>query len=175
MSKRASRNRRLRPQVALAATGAAWSQLVQMGSEVAVASAHTIAHRTTLMADAAAGAAALDHPEFALMGQEKLDAAVEAGTAMVHGLPAMHGLLAAWAWGQTLRAADAIADASACRSLEALGGVQSRFVETSLAASVETGARLARSSLRIAGTGLRPVHRVASANARRLSSRARAS
>ena len=60
-----------------------WTRLTWKTGEMMLASAQVIHHRKSRMAAVGATPSARDRREFALMGQEKLEASVESAQAMV--------------------------------------------------------------------------------------------
>ena len=70
-----------------------WSRLAWKTGEMMLASAQVIHHRTGRMAAAGATPSARDRREFALMGQEKIEAGVESASAMAAQMMAMNPLL----------------------------------------------------------------------------------
>lgn len=137
-------------------------------SDLGLVSARTIGYRTAMMAEALADPVELTNPEFLRMGTEKMEAAAESAGAMAHGLA---DLQKAW-MGLFLAPAQAMTTAlcgfGACRSPADLLTAQRRLVEGSIMAGVNAGLHFAESAAVLAGAGLRPIHRKASANARRL-------
>jgi len=70
-----------------------WTRLAWKTGEMMLASAQVIHHRTGRMAAAGATPSARDRREFALMGQEKLEAGVESAKAMAAQLMTLTGKL----------------------------------------------------------------------------------
>ena len=70
-----------------------WTRLAWKTGEMMLASAQVIEHRTGRMPVAGAKPSARDRREFALMGQEKIEAGVESASAMAAQMIAMNPLL----------------------------------------------------------------------------------
>ena len=70
-----------------------WTRLAWKTGEMMLASAQVIQHRAGRMAVAGAKPSARDRGEFALMGQEKIEAGVESASAMAAQMIAMNPLL----------------------------------------------------------------------------------
>jgi hypothetical protein len=119
----------------------AFFALSRLAGETWLASGRTIAHRSRMLAEAAGDPAALGHPEFSRMGSEKVAAGAEAAIALAAALPALQFRWATWWLDQGFRAPFAI------------------FAAHQL---------FARQGIEMAMAALRPVHRTAAGNARRL-------
>lgn len=133
--------------------------------EMGLAAARTIGYRTALMAGALQDPRKLTNPEFVLMGTEKVEAAAKAAHAFALGLADLQD---AWVSLCTLPARTVTALFSGGpQGPLALWSLQTRIVEDTMAASM----RFAQSAASLAGAGLAPIHRTASANARRLERR----
>lgn len=125
---------------------APWLQLGTRTAEMLAASGQVIAMRVTRMAAAGASPTARDRKEFLLMGSEKVQAGAQSALAVGAQWQAMSWQLWARAWQQWLAL---------------LGGGALR------------AAPLHSHLPRLAQAALAPVHRAATANARRLSGSAR--
>jgi hypothetical protein len=137
--------------------------LSRLAGETWLASGRTIAHRSRMLAAAAGDPAALGHPEFSRMGSEKLAAALEASARLAATLPALQLRWGAW-WvdqGWATAAMFAARPQDLARSQAALLG-------SFLAIQQSFTIALARDGIEMATAALRPVHRTASGNARRL-------
>lgn len=155
-----------RPAPALPSFGA-WNDLAVSTGEMLLASAQVIAHRTGRMALAGPLPSARDRREFALMGSEKVEAAMQSALAM-GGSSTTVGLqagLRVWAGLQAVAQASLAVAASrtpqqAAERQAALAGA----IGSAAGAMTELGS----AGVRIASGGLRPIHARATANARRL-------
>ncbi|HYH20028.1 MAG TPA: phasin family protein [Azospirillum sp.] len=136
--------------------------------ELGLAAARTIGYRTALMAGALQDPTKLTNPEFVLMGTEKVEAAAKAVHAFSMG---MADLQDAWVSLCTLpvRTMSAVFSGGFDwqRAPMEVWSLNARIVEDTVVASM----RFAQSAASLAGAGLAPIHRTASANARRLERR----
>ncbi len=137
-------------------------------SEMMVASAQVIQHRTGRTAVAGSAPSLRDRREFTLMGQEKMEAIAESTQAMALQMIAINPLLG-------LRALDLIVKGStAMLSLATSTTVgQSLSRQTNLtrvlAESAKANSEAGHSAVRMAHQGLKPIHSRATSNAKRLS------
>lgn len=137
-------------------------------SDLGIVSARTIGYRTAMMAGALTDPVELTNPEFVRMGTEKVEAAAESAGAMAHGMADLQKAWMALFMAPAQAMMVGMSGFSACRSPGDLLTAQRRLVEGSIMASVSAGLHFAESAAVLAGAGLRPIHRKASANARRL-------
>lgn len=143
----------------------AWTRLALRTSEMMLASAEVIAHRTARMASAGVTPQAHDRAEFMLMGSEKVEAALECAAAA-----ARHTTQHAWghaarAWQDAWRLGiDLTLLAGSATPAQAVHR-QARVMQQ-LARS--TGADGAASMLALSEQMLTPVHRRTAANVKRL-------
>ena len=119
----------------------AFLALSRLAGETWLASGRTIAHRSRMLAEAAGDPVALGHPEFSRMGSEKIAAGMAAAAAVAGALPAMQYRFGMWWLDQGFR------------TFAGMLAAQQSF---------------AREGIELATAALRPVHRTASGNARRL-------
>ena len=146
---------------------ALWSDLTWKAGEMLAASAQVIGHRTGRMAVAGVQPSARDRREFALMGQEKLDAAAASAAAMGSQWFAFGNAAALQAWRDALAATDAALALASSRSVQESVERQAALART-LGRSAASAGRLGTAGAHIAGRGLAPIHAAATANARRL-------
>jgi hypothetical protein len=144
-----------------------WAELALKTSEMMIASAQVIGHRTGRMAAAGTRPNARDRREFRLMGQEKLEAAAESTRHMAACMMTMDPFIAVRATQQMLTAATAAMSLAGSRTVAQALARQAKFVRA-LNRSARTASRISGSSARLAQRGLRPIHARATANARRL-------
>jgi len=147
-----------------------WSDLATKAAEMMWASAEVIAHRTSRMAMAGHSPNARDRREFALMGQEKLEAGVKSMQAM-----GMHMLSASEPWAATayrdsLRNYAALVSLASSRTAGQAIARQAALAHA-LGQSAVGMANAATSATRLAHRGLKPIHAKAVANAKRLGKR----
>ena len=144
----------------LAGVNKAVARNAVMLADLGLAAATTIGHRTARMMTAAGDPTALADPELARMVTEKLAAGGAASQAVMRDLLGIYWSSATWASRQALL------------NLRALGRFGPAF-PWALALGMgrrwnDFGARLAADSHRALGNAMRPAHRTARANARRL-------
>jgi hypothetical protein len=151
-----------------------WSTLGVKAIEMSTAAAQVIAIRTTRMARHGLHPDAADRREMTLMGAEKVDAFARAGQALAQGaLPLMAGVA-----GQALRTGMDLLVAStqlaASRSIPQTMAHQRKLADTLMrgAPAAHQGAA-SQATARLAHRALAPVHRKATANAKRLTKKAR--
>jgi hypothetical protein len=144
-----------------------WADLAWKTGEMMLASAQVIGHRTGRMAAAGSTPNARDRREFALMGQEKIDAAVEAGLAMAAQMMSTHPQIGVQALMRVLTGATATMSLAPSRSAGQAAARQAKLVRTMMQ-SVVAAAQLSESVARVAQRGLKPIHSRATANAKRL-------
>ena len=147
-----------------------WTDLALKTTEMMFASAEVIGHRTKRMAAAAPNPSARDRREFALMGQEKIEAAARSASAMAAYMMTMNPLLGVRATQHMLQTATAAMSLAQSRSLSQAFARQAALV-SAVGRSAKTASRLATSSAQLAGRGLEPIHARATANAKRLGKR----
>ena len=137
--------------------------------EMALASVQTISYRTAMMFQAFGDPVAMSNPEFTLMGHEKVEAAVESQRAMMESTQNLLEGWTAWVFGQARNNVKAFSELVACRTPADILGVQQHYLQSTWINATTTAAKLAQASIRITDAGLIPVHKVVSANAKRLS------
>ena len=142
---------------------ALWTDLAFQTGEMLMASAQVVQHRTTRMAQASIPPSAKDSAEFTLMATEKAEAVAESALAIAGGLAMMGPMLALQG---TSRMASLSADmaAAALTANPLLTAAKAAKLATHIARQPHLGAEAAKLAL----AGMRPVHRRAIANARRL-------
>jgi hypothetical protein len=141
------------------------ADLAKQTAAMALASASVIDHRTRRMANAGMTPNARDREEFALMGQEKMDAAVEWTQATMTGMLAIQQTLLGFTLQQLLTSSAAIGSILSAKSFGAVhSALASRMIDNARSAYDEAVAHLTHT----AAQALHPVHSRATANARRL-------
>lgn len=145
-----------------------WPKLAFQTGEMLMASAQVINHRTHRLVMAGASPNARDRREFALMGQEKVEAATESLQAITTRMIAMNAQLNALAFRQMLSGMSGVMSllASPAMALSAKG--QAALLQNAIRNSTRLAAQLSGSMARIAHHGLRPIHSRATGNAKRL-------
>lgn len=144
-----------------------WADLAMKTTEMLISSGQVIGTRVDRMARAGATPSARDRKEFALMGSEKVRAATESGLAMAARMQSMNGNLWLRAWQQWFGAATAMMSLASSKTMGQAVERQAA-VYRSMARSAGTASQLSNATARLAHSGLSPVHRAATANARRL-------
>ena len=147
-----------------------WAHFAWKTGEMMLASAQVIRHRTSRMAAAGATPSARDRREFALMGQEKIEAGVESASAMAAQMMAMNPLLGARAVKHMMRGMAAVMSLAASRTAGQAMTRHAKLVRT-MTQSAATTAQLSGAAARLAQRGLKPIHSRATANAKRLRKR----
>ena len=138
--------------------------------EMMLASAQVIAHRTGRMALAGPNPNARDRREFALMGQEKIEAGAQSAQAMVAHMMTMNQRRGALAFRHLLQNSAAFMSLASSRTPSQLIARQAALARA-LAQSASSMADVAKNATKLAHRGLRPIHAKATANARRLGKR----
>jgi methionine synthase I (cobalamin-dependent) len=147
-----------------------WTDLALNTCEMLAASAEVIGHRAGRMAVAGPIPNARDQREFALMGQEKIDAAAESARAMAEFVMTMNCQLGAQAFSQMLTGSAAMislaASSSVGQSIERQGELVRTMTESAITAS-----QLPNSAGLLAQSAVEPIYARTKANARRLGKR----
>lgn len=148
----------------------AWNRLAWKTGEMMLASAQVVYHRTRRMTVAGAQPSARDRREFALMGQEKIEAGVESASAIAAQMITMNLLLGALAVKHLTAAAAAVTSLATSRTAGQAVARRAKLVRT-FTRSAATTAQLSGAATRLAQRGLKPIHSRATANAKRLGRR----
>ncbi|MBL8445076.1 MAG: hypothetical protein JNK52_13595 [Zoogloeaceae bacterium] len=144
-----------------------WSDLALQTTEMMMASAHVIGHRTGRMAVAGPNPSEHDLAEFNLMGQEKIEAATESLQAMAEQMMRFNLKLGSRAMSQMMECmADMMMLATSRTPAEVIAG-QAKLIRT-LTLSAATAAQFSSSAARVASSGMKPVLARATANSTRL-------
>ena len=147
-----------------------WGDLAAKSFETMCASAQVIAHRTSRMAMAGHSPSARDRREFALMGQEKLEAGAKSAQAMAADMMTMGQSWGATAYRDWLRNYAALASLANSRNTSQMIARQAALAQA-LGQSALGMANAATSATRLTQRGLKPIHARAVANAKRLGRR----
>jgi hypothetical protein len=147
-----------------------WTDLAVKTYEMMMASAEVIGHRTGRMAVSGPIPNASDQREFALMGQEKIEAAAESARAMAEFVMTLNRQLGAQAFSHMLTGSTAMislaSSSSVGQSIERQGELVRTMTESALTAS-----QLPTSAGLLAQSAVRPIHSRTTANAKRLGHR----
>lgn len=148
-----------------------WSRLAWKTGEMAVSSAQVIGQRTSRFALAGANPSVRDQREFALMGNEKSEAALESAQAVGTRLMLLGQQFAALAFKQALSASVTLMSIAASRNASELMDRQARLVRETMAGSAVAAAKLSGAGAGIARGALKPVQKRVIKNAKRLRKR----
>ena len=149
-----------------------WTDVALTTGEMLVSSNSVIRIRTLRMAEHGLLPDASDMREMRLMGDEKLAAASESGSAIASQLHATQANLVRGAEQWLLSASALMALATSATPAQAVRRSEAFVHATTRAAA--TTSRLSSAGARITQRGLKPIHAKATSNARRLSSATRA-
>lgn len=138
--------------------------------ELAVASGEVVSRRMALGAAAMVDPMNADHAEFARMVPEKAQAFAAAGAAMLQRSSDVAMQLTTFATNEMTIAVKATLAMAACRTPVALMAAQSRFVMGSVGRAVSQAVSLGAFAVRSQAAAIAPVHKAATANAKRLKS-----
>jgi hypothetical protein len=148
----------------------AWADLAWKLGEMSVASAQVVVHRTARMAASGPVPNARDRKEFALMGQEKVEAGAASARAIATQLASANLNLGGIALRNMLDGSAALLALAGSRNVGQLMARQTRLMRT-MTQSARTATKLSGATARIARSGIKPIHARATANARRLAKR----
>lgn len=145
-----------------------WTDLAFKTSEMLLASAQVIGHRTSRMALAGPSPSARDRKEFTLMAQEKVEAVAESTQAMTFRMLSVNQQISIMAFKQMLSGASGFAALAGSRTMLQSGRRQAEFAGETMARSAAIAAHLSGSMAHLASHGLKPIHSRATGNAKRL-------
>jgi hypothetical protein len=147
-----------------------WGDLATKTLEMMLASAQVIGHRTGRMVLAGLAPNARDRREFALMGQEKIEAGAQSAQAMAAHMMTMSQPRGALAFRHMLRNSAAFMSLASSRTPSQLIARQAALART-LGQSALSMADVSKGATKLAHRGLKPIHAKATANAKRLGKR----
>jgi len=147
-----------------------WNDLAMKTAELMLSSAQVIGHRTGRMALAGPAPNARDRREFALMGQEKIDASARSAQAMARQMMTMNQPLGVQAFKNIRRSTAAFMSLANSRTPGQLVARQAALARA-LGQSAVSIADVSKRVTRLAHRGLKPIHAKATANAKRLAKR----
>lgn len=145
-----------------------WSRLAIKTGEMALGSAQVIAHRTARLSLAGGAPVEADRREFALMGREKGEAALESARAMGWSMVTMNQQFAALAFKQVLSAWASMMSIATSRTPAQSVERQAKFVQDAVGDSIVAATRLSGSGAKVARSALHPVHKRVASNVVRL-------
>jgi predicted metal-binding membrane protein len=148
----------------------AWSELVWKMTEMSIASASVVGHRTSRMAKAGPVPNARDRSELARMGSEKIAAGIESAVALGRHGTATQMNHSARTLGLMLQSATALMSLYGSQNGGQFFARQAKLTKT-LTKLAGSSVDLSDSMARLATRGLAPVHSRAVANAKRLGKR----
>src|SRR5450759_2435065 len=134
-----------------------WSDLATRTLEMMLASAQVIGHRTGRMALAGLSPSARDRREFALMGQEKIEAGVQSAQAMAAHMMTMSQPRGALAFRHMLRNSAAFMSLASSRTPSQLIARQVALART-LGTSALSMVDVSKNATKLAHRGLKPIH-----------------
>jgi hypothetical protein len=144
-----------------------WTDLAVKTYEMMVASAEVIGHRTGRMAAAGPIPNPSDQREFALMGQEKIEAASESARAMAEFVMTLNRQLGAQAFSQMLTGSTAMVSLASSRSIGQSIELQGELVRT-MTESAIAASQLPNSAGLLAHSAVKPIYSRTKENAKRL-------
>lgn len=146
----------------------AWTRLALKTSEMMMASAQVISHRTGRLAMAGANPNARDRQEFTRMGQEKIDAVAESAQAVAARMMLIPTQIGTIAFKQMMNGTSGIIalTTSPAVALSAKGQVE--LFRDAMTNSATIASQLSDSVAHLAHQGLKPIHTRATGNAKRL-------
>jgi hypothetical protein len=147
-----------------------WNDLAMKTAEMILASAQVVGHRTGRMALAGLAPNARDQREFALMGQEKIEASAQSAQAIATHMLSMNQQLGTQAFNNMLRSTAAYLLLASSRTPGQLIARQVALARA-LGQFVVSIAEVSKSATKLAHRGLKPIHAKATANAKRLGKR----
>lgn len=144
----------------------AWSDLAIKAGEMMLESSQVIHHRTGRMATAGVNPSMHDQREFALMGQEKMEAMMESAQAMALQMM-MHPGAGLYAVDWIMKSSAAILALASSTSIEQSVRRQGKLARV-MAESANIHTDFSESAAKIAHSGMKPLHSRVTANAKRL-------
>jgi hypothetical protein len=148
-----------------------WAQLATKAGEMMFSSAQVIAHRTGRMAAAGAHPSVRDRKEFALMGSEKVAAARESASNMALrlGMAGVH--FSGTVFTQMMKNSQDLMAIAGSRTPMQAASRQMALTRRMVSDGVNASAAATRTTGHIVEHGLKPIHRRATRNAKRLAKR----
>ena len=144
-----------------------WSELANQATEMMLASAQVISHRTGRMATAGPAPSADDLDEFSLMTQEKFEAAAESSLSVAAHCLQLNQQLWTQMLAQMQDAMRAMVSAATSSNLAESMTHQATLI-TAMSPSVDAHAQFSNAAADLTRRALDPIHARATANAERL-------
>ena len=148
-----------------------WTTLGMKAMQMSAAAAQVIAIRTTRMAAHGPNPSPADKREMHRMGAEKVDAFSKAGMALSTGAVPLMTETTMQAWRTGFDVFNALTRVAASRTIPQTMASQRRLADTVMRGAAASPP--AAATARLAHRALAPVHRKATANAKRLTKKAR--
>jgi hypothetical protein len=145
-----------------------WTRLAWHAGEMAIASAQVIGHRTRRIALAGSTPSVRDQREFALMGQEKGDAALEVAQAVGGRLWILNQQIAALSFKHMISTSSSFVALASSRTGAEWLNRQSSLLRNTMNGSVGAASKLSGSTAQLARRALTPVQSRVSKNLKRL-------
>jgi hypothetical protein len=145
-----------------------WTGLAIKASEMLMASAQVIGHRTSRMATAGMLPSLRDQHEFTLMGQEKIEAATESMQAIIDKMIGLNQQIGTLVIQQLWAGTAGMMSLAASFTPAQASKLQTDLVYNVISNSTAVASQLADSVAHVAHTGMKPIHLRATANAKRL-------
>lgn len=136
--------------------------------ELALVSGEVVAKRLALGAAAMVDPLNADHAEFARMAPEKAQAFTEAGAAVLQRTGEVAQQMADYALAEISIAMRSTMGMAACRTPVALASAQGKFLRGWISRSLSQAAAMGSIAVSYQAAAMAPVHKTATANARRL-------
>lgn len=144
-----------------------WSELANQATEMMLASAQVVSHRTGRMATAGPAPSADDLDEFSLMTQEKFEAAAESSLSVAAHCLQLNQQLWTQMLAQMQDAMTAMVSAATSSNLAESMTHQATLI-TAMSPSVDAHTQLSNAAADLTRRALDPIHARATANAERL-------
>ncbi|MES2538272.1 MAG: polyhydroxyalkanoate granule-associated phasin [Pseudomonadota bacterium] len=145
-----------------------WTRLALNTSELVIASAEVITHRTNRFAAAGMIPSLRDQREFTLMSQEKIEAVTESAQAIAARAFSLHHEISVITLRQIVAGTNGIMLLATSRTVTQSSQLQVKLVSEALCSSADAATQLADLLAQLAQHGLKPIHARVTANARRL-------
>lgn len=145
----------------------AWSELAVKTSEMMMASAQVIQHRTGRMAAAGVTPSLRDQREFTLMGQEKMEAIAESTQAMALQMMSMNPMLGLRAFDLMMKSSGVMLSLATSTTIGQSLSQQAKLAKV-MAESAKANSEFGNTAVKIVHHGLKPIHSRATSNAKRL-------
>jgi hypothetical protein len=146
----------------------AWTTLALKTNEMLLASVQVISHRSNRIAKAGILPSARDQQEFALMGQEKIEAAAESAQAIASRIMTINQQLGTMIFKQLISGTSGFVSLAFQPAFALSGKQQAKLLRAAMQNSTAVASKLAGSVAHLAHHGLKPIHSRATGNAKRL-------